>query len=66
MEKVINILKSLLKNDEKMCECGKYPKCVKKIYVSEEGRMWIETEEHFKCGKIQKQIEELSEIKIEK
>jgi len=40
------------------CECGKYKKCCREIYSSN-GKLWIETDEHFKCGKIQKQVNDI-------
>jgi hypothetical protein len=62
MNKLSNFLKFLLGENEKMCDCGKYPKCIRKIYTSEEGRVWVETEEHFKCGKTENQIKEMESI----
>ena len=38
------------------CECGKYTECCRKIHSNSYGRLWIETDEHFRCGKVQKQI----------
>lgn len=38
------------------CECGKYTKCCRKIHSNSHGKLWVETEEHFRCGKVQKQV----------
>ena len=38
------------------CECGEHSKCVRKIHSNSEGRLWVENEEHFKCGKVKKQV----------
>jgi hypothetical protein len=43
------------------CECGEHNKCVRKIHSNTEGRLWVENEEHFKCGKIKKQVNSMLE-----
>lgn len=43
------------------CECGKYTKCCRKIHSNSNGGLWVETQEHFKCGKVQKQILDMKE-----
>jgi hypothetical protein len=43
------------------CECGKYPECCRKIHSNSDGKMWIATDEHFRCGKVQKQILDMKE-----
>lgn len=47
-----------------MCSCGKYEKCTRKINTyfnnrSGTGRIWVEKKDHFRCGKVQKQIEQM-------
>jgi hypothetical protein len=41
------------------CECGEHKECVRKIYSNSEGRLWVENHEHFKCGKVKKQVKRL-------
>jgi len=43
------------------CECGKYAECCRKIHSNSYGRMWVETEENFRCGKVQKQVLDMKE-----
>lgn len=45
---------SLVKPD--VCECGEHSKCVRKIHSNNEGRLWVENEDHFKCGKVKEQV----------
>lgn len=50
------IKKNKLETSQQTCECGKYSFCCRKIHSSPEGRLWIESSEHFQCGKVQEQI----------
>ena len=43
-----------------LCQCGRYKKCVRKVNVSSSGRAWIDSEDHFSCGKIINQVERLN------
>jgi hypothetical protein len=49
-----------------MCSCGKYEKCIRKIRVTNRGYFGIDTlyvrsQDHFRCGKVQKQIKQMKE-----
>ncbi len=47
------------------CKCGKYDKCIREIYSTNEGKLYIKTKEHFQCGIVQEQIEQgIKYIKI--
>jgi hypothetical protein len=46
--------------DDSLCQCGRYKKCVRKVNVSSSGRVWIDSEDHFSCGKIINQVEKLN------
>jgi hypothetical protein len=41
------------------CECGVHSKCVRKIHSNSEGKLGVENEEHFKCGKVKKQVKSM-------
>jgi predicted SprT family Zn-dependent metalloprotease len=41
------------------CECGEHKECVRKIHSNSEGKLWVEIEEHFKCGKVKKQLKSM-------
>ena len=41
------------------CECGEHSKCVRKIHSNSDGRLWVENHEHFKCGKVKKQVKSM-------
>jgi hypothetical protein len=43
------------------CKCGEHKECVRKIHSNIEGRLWVENNEHFKCGKVQKQVNNMLE-----
>jgi hypothetical protein len=43
------------------CECGQHNKCVRKIHSNAEGKLWIQNEDHFKCGKVKKQVNDMLE-----
>lgn len=60
---------------EQPCVCGKHTTCVSKIYYKGtgfwdtllfgvRGRLWREPKEFFQCGKVQNQIKQLKDIKI--
>ena len=51
----------ILYNDT-LCECGEHKKCVRKINASNNGRLWVENKDHFRCGKVRNQIEKLNEL----
>ena len=34
-------------------ECGKYTECCRKINTNSNGRIWVETDDHLRCGKVQ-------------
>ena len=36
-------------------------KCVRKIHSNSEGKLWVENKEHFKCGKVKKQVNSMLE-----
>ena len=40
----------------KKCECGKFEQCPRKLHSNSHGRLWIKTNEHFDCGKIENQV----------
>lgn len=49
-----------------MCSCGKYEKCIRKVRVTNRGYFGIDTlyvkkQDHFRCGKVQKQIKQMKE-----
>ncbi len=44
------------------CECGEHKKCVRKINSNANGKLWVETDEHFKCGKVKKQVKKIIEL----
>ena len=61
------MLKKLIKlfnKDSSKCECGKHKTCIRKVYGTGNGRLFVKNEEHFKCGIVQSQIESL--IKLNK
>jgi D-alanine-D-alanine ligase-like ATP-grasp enzyme len=41
-----------------MCSCGKYDKCIRKIKVKD-GGFYVDAKDHFRCGKVQKQIKQM-------
>ena len=41
------------------CECGEHKECVRKIHSNRGGKLRVENEEHFKCGKVKKQVESM-------
>ncbi len=45
-----------LTNFSSSCNCGKYTECCREIRSNSNGKLWIETDEHFKCGKVQEQL----------
>ena len=52
----------LYNDNDTLCECGEYKKCIKKINASDNGRLWVENKDHFRCGKVRNQIEKLKEL----
>ena len=52
----------LYNDNDTLCECGEHKKCVRKINASDNGRLWVENKDHFRCGKVRNQIEELKEM----
>ncbi len=47
-----------------MCSCGKYEKCIRKIKVKDGGyfgntKLYVDNKDHFRCGKVQKQIKQI-------
>lgn len=46
----------------KKCDCGENTECARKINSNSEGRLWIDNENHFKCGEIRNQINDLIEV----
>ena len=51
----------ILYNDT-LCECGEHKKCLRKINASNNGRLWVENKDHFRCGKVRNQIEKLKDM----
>ena len=49
-----------------MCSCGKYEKCTRVFKVKERktltSTIYVDNKDHFKCGKIQRQIEKVKNI----
>jgi len=48
------------------CSCGKYDKCIRKVRVTNKGYFGIDTlyvrnQDHFRCGKVQKQIKQIKD-----
>jgi hypothetical protein len=48
------------------CECGKYSKCCREMKTSwsnrsGRGKMWVESRDHYRCGKVQKTINDVKE-----
>ena len=52
----------LYNDNDTLCECGEHKKCVRKINASNNGRLWVENKDHFRCGKVRNQIEKLKEL----
>jgi len=52
----------LYNDNDTLCECGEHKKCVRKINASNNGRVWVENKDHFRCGKVRNQIEKLNEL----
>jgi hypothetical protein len=52
----------LYNDNDTLCECGEHKKCVRKINASDNGRLWVENKDHFRCGKVRNQIEKLKEM----
>lgn len=52
----------LYNDNDTLCECGEHKKCVRKINASDNGRLWVENKDHFRCGKVRNQIENLKEL----
>ena len=50
-----------VKYNDRLCECGENKKCVRKIYSNSNGQLWVKKDEHFKCGKVRKQVNDLKE-----
>ena len=46
----------LYNDNDTLCECGEHKKCVRKINASDNGRLWVENKDHFRCGKIRNKI----------
>lgn len=46
---------------DSLCECGEHKKCVRKVNVSSSGKAWVDSQDHFSCGKIINQINKLNE-----
>lgn len=47
----------------KACTCGKFDgECVRRVYATFGGTLYIKKGEHFKCGKVQNTINRLSDI----
>ena len=46
----------LYNDDDTLCECGEHRKCVRKINASDNGRLWVENKDHFRCGKVRNKI----------
>lgn len=49
-----------------MCSCGKYEKCIRKVKVKDGGyfgvsTLYVDNKDHFKCGKVQKQVLDMKE-----
>ena len=45
-----------------MCSCGKYEKCIRKIKVKDgfgNTKLYVDTKDHFRCGKVQEQIKQM-------
>lgn len=54
-----------------MCSCGKYEKCIRKIRVTNRGyfgidALYVRSQDHFRCGKVQKQIKQMKDERITK
>jgi len=50
-----------------MCSCGKYEKCIRKIKVKDGGylgstKLYVDKKDHFRCGKVQKQIKQIKDM----
>jgi hypothetical protein len=72
MESIIHILKFIFNSSyrnlhttySKDCSCGKYKKCVREVKIKKGGwygydRLYVDNRDHFRCGKVQKQIEQM-------
>ena len=49
-------------NNKTKCICGKQKYCTRQSKSNFRGDMWIDTTDHFNCGKIQKQIQDGLEL----
>jgi hypothetical protein len=56
IEKIKKLFSSLRKDDRKKCTCGENEYCTRVSKSNFRGDLWVETEDHFKCGKVQKQV----------
>lgn len=45
--------------DNNKCGCGRYTECCAKLHSNTDGKLWTETNEHFRCGKVQNQISKM-------
>ena len=41
------------------CSCGQRSRCPRKIHSTSNGKLYVKTDEHLQCGKVQKQIEDI-------
>ena len=48
---------------DSMCSCGKYEKCIRKIKIKD-GGLYVDTKDHFRCGKVQEQIKQMKKTII--
>lgn len=44
------------------CDCGQHKECVRKVNADGNGKLSVNTSEHFKCGVIKRQIRQSAEL----
>ena len=60
--KILYRVEPITSNDN--CTCGKYEKCIRRIKVKDGGyfgntKLYVDSKDHFRCGEVQKQINEI-------
>lgn len=58
---LINLF-STTKKEKTVCHCGEHEKCVIKTRVTENGTMFFENKDFFRCGKIKNDIKRFKKI----
>lgn len=69
---LLNLIKSIFRKQygeeliasDDNCTCGKYEKCIRRIKVKDGGyfgntKLYVDSKDHFRCGEVQNQINEI-------